>query len=509
MLRLTLSAGRAAARKTPMAATTASGTTTRTFADMMDKQIPEPRSQELIDKLPDIPFTTAFGGEEYEYKTPVTSAHMIEGEKVSTKDSVAISPEGSVVHGRYGALPEPAASSVPLEFLALLRPAAQGAAAMRILNEKAGGKKGTVLVYGCSLPAGTAAGQLASTSGNAVVGVVTSHHSGNDDLSLSMKETFPEPGLAVPEEFALCKGAFRDVVQGIVTGDEGLPESDPDAMLQEFKKNFVDYCEAYPDSRPAAVDEEVIEWKEGVYMPKDQEFFDINMEAYLSQFPPGAPPVDQAKLDAVFTPQQYQVFRDKFWAQTTALLTETAKDFSPPHEVQNQIREPEDPAKAMAFASGFPFSFSIFNKKFPEEMDMKAGGAPIGAVIVATPELMVAVNAVAAAGKTVREMMEALAFVTKEQKDAFLTVRSVIQNVGNAPVVVIGAKIAGFESVMEPEDKDISEALSAMDIDEAGNTRVNFFVQSYRASDFPFYGDYAIHRANEVCSGPRNIIVLK
>jgi hypothetical protein len=35
------------------------------------------------------------------------------------------------------------------------------------------------------------------------------------------------------------------------------------------------------------------------------------------------------------------------------------------------------------------------------------------------------------------------------------------------------------------------------------------FVQVYRAGDFPFYADYAVHRATEVLAGPRQIVVTK
>jgi len=48
-----------------------------------------------------------------------------------------------------------------------------------------------------------------------------------------------------------------------------------------------------------------------------------------------------------------------------------------------------------------------------------------------------------------------------------------------------------------------------MDIDEDGSTKLNYFVQTYRAGDFPFYGDYAVHRAKEPMTGPRQIIVTK
>lgn len=50
--------------------------------------------------------------------------------------------------------------------------------------------------------------------------------------------------------------------------------------------------------------------------------------------------------------------------------------------------------------------------------------------------------------------------------------------------------LPGFESV-EPTDDDVQEALAAMEIDEKGDAPLNFFLQVYRASDYPVYADYA------------------
>lgn len=68
--------------------------------------------------------------------------------------------------------------------------------------------------------------------------------------------------------------------------------------------------------------------------------------------------------------------------------------------------------------------------------------------------------------------------------------------------------LPGFESV-EPTDDDVQEALAAMEIDEKGDAPLNFFLQVYRASDYPVYADYAVHRATEVLSGPRQMVVTK
>lgn len=62
---------------------------------------------------------------------------------------------------------------------------------------------------------------------------------------------------------------------------------------------------------------------------------------------------------------------------------------------------------------------------------------------------------------------------------------------------------------METKDEDVQAALAAMDIAEDGSTKLNYFVQNYRANDFAFYGDYAVHRAKEPLAGPRQIIVTK
>jgi hypothetical protein len=68
--------------------------------------------------------------------------------------------------------------------------------------------------------------------------------------------------------------------------------------------------------------------------------------------------------------------------------------------------------------------------------------------------------------------------------------------------------LPGFESV-EANDDDVRTALSAMAIQDDGTTKLDYFVQVYRAGDFPFYADYAIHRATEVLAGPRQIVVTK
>jgi len=62
---------------------------------------------------------------------------------------------------------------------------------------------------------------------------------------------------------------------------------------------------------------------------------------------------------------------------------------------------------------------------------------------------------------------------------------------------------------VEPTDEDITTVLDAMEIQEDGSSTLNYFVQVYRASDYPIYADYAVHRATETLAGPRQIVVTK
>jgi hypothetical protein len=48
-----------------------------------------------------------------------------------------------------------------------------------------------------------------------------------------------------------------------------------------------------------------------------------------------------------------------------------------------------------------------------------------------------------------------------------------------------------------------------MDVDDNGETKVNFFVELYRSNDFPFYGDYAVFKATEELPPARQVIVTK
>eukprot|EP00586_Coscinodiscus_wailesii_P002068 CAMPEP_0172485430 /NCGR_PEP_ID=MMETSP1066-20121228/13485_1 /TAXON_ID=671091 /ORGANISM="Coscinodiscus wailesii, Strain CCMP2513" /LENGTH=168 /DNA_ID=CAMNT_0013250711 /DNA_START=140 /DNA_END=642 /DNA_ORIENTATION=- len=94
-------------------------------------------------------------------ENPVTSAHCIDlpTATLSTLDSATITPDGDVRHGRYGVLSPALTRHVPLEYLALLHPAAEAAAALRALGT---GERGTLLVYGAGQAAGLAALQMAT-----------------------------------------------------------------------------------------------------------------------------------------------------------------------------------------------------------------------------------------------------------------------------------------------------------------------------------------------------------
>lgn len=450
-------------------------------------------------------------------RNPVTSAHAIEvtsdPPRVSVRDSAAIGPNGTIVHGRYGELSRESTKGIPLEYLALLRPAAEGAAAVRTVTE---GDSGTLLVYGGSRDGGMSAVQLAASSGCAVVSVVDGQHSGNEEMSDIVKHMSPEPGTAVPEEFALVKCNFRHLVRCTSEGDDPSKWTnyDPDTFLSDFKQNAIDYAAAFPETLPAAVDPAVLDFQG---QEKDRENFRINMDTYLSQFQPSATPTDPAKLDANFDLTQYAAFKAKFHVQTTALITHNDEPqfFEPSRAVMEMSNLPEPLNERIAqqkAADGFdfvPYEFSILDQKFGPGVEPKVGGPILGAVIVSTPDLKVAAEAVEAA-PTLRAKAEALQFLTDGQRNSFSAACAVaaIAKEAGRKVVVIGGTLPGLETV-EPTDADIQEALSAMAILDDGKSRLNYFLQVYRAGDFPVYADYAVFRATEVLAGPRQIVVTK
>lgn len=426
-------------------------------------------------------------------RQPVTSAHMILDNVVSARDSVSVTPSGSIVHGRFGDLG--VQDGIPLEYLALLRPAAEGAAACRKL-----GNSGTLLVFGATQAAGLAATQL--WKGKAVCAVVGGEHSGVDEMMGIVKGLTKEPGFAVAEEYALLKKNFSDMVSMTANGEK-VGAADPDAYLTDFKENLLDYAVAYPDTRPAAVGESHLDF--AGKKDKDREMFRDNMDPYLAQFPSGSPPLDPAKVEAYFNVEQYSVFKSKFGAQTTAVITgDDVGDFSPGQIASSMIQSPEAAPKARG--GDIPFEFSILGD-INIDIPCDPAGPVAGAVIAVTPDLLAAATAVSAA-KTLRGKAEALQFLPGAQQNAFAAASSVAAEAtkAGAPVIVVGGSLPGFESI-EPTDDDVQEALAAMELEEDGSSRLNYFIQVFRSGDYPIYEDYAVHRNAE--GSPFQIIVTK
>lgn len=137
------------------------------------------------------------------------------------------------------------------------------------------------------------------------------------------------------------------------------------------------------------------------------------------------------------------------------------------------------------------------------------GGPVLGAIVAVTPELKSAAEAVAK-GKTIREKAEALQFLTEAEKNAFAAYSSVVGVAKDAgkSVAVVGGELPELKCVV-PSEEDVKDALSAMALEEDGSGRLNYFIQIYRASDYPIYADYALHRATEAIPGPRQIMVTK
>ena len=127
------------------------------------------------------------------------------------------------------------------------------------------------------------------------------------------------------------------------------------------------------------------------------------------------------------------------------------------------------------------------------------GGPVLGAIVAVTPELKSAAEAVAK-GKTIREKAEALQFLTEAEKNAFAAYSSVVGVAKDAgkSVAVVGGELPELKCVV-PSEEDVKD----------GIVRLNYFIQIYRASDYPIYADYALHRATEAIPGPRQIMVTK
>jgi hypothetical protein len=369
-------------------------------------------------------------------RNPVTSAHAIDGNKVSVRDSAALSPNGTVVHGRYGDLGPDVAQNIPLEYLALLRPAAEGAAVVRALNPKT---KGTMLVYGASQPAALSAVQLAATSGHAVVAVVGGEHAGNREMLDVVKNLTPEPGFAVAEEYAMVKKNFAELIDATVNGE---PEErrDSEKYLKEFKANLLEYADMFPETRPAAVDADMVEFQG---QERDRENFRDNIDPYLQQnFPAGSPPFDPARLEKDFTKDQYAIFKSKFHEQTTAVITgdEKGNSFDAPQLVHTLMRSPESIPETKFEPDDIQYEFSIF--KPAKGVPPAKGGPIVGAVISVTPGLEAAAKVVEEAGPSLRAKAEALQFLTATQRNAYSAAMSVINHAkkAGAPVYAVGGK---------------------------------------------------------------------
>lgn len=157
----------------------------------------------------------------------------------------------------------------------------------------------------------------------------------------------------------------------------------------------------------------------------------------------------------------------------------------------------------------YPFEFST--RAGPPPLAPTPKGGPIlGAVIEVTPDLSTACQAVAS-GKTLRAKAEALQFLTESQKNAYAAASSVVSiaKKAGAPVRTVGGSLPGLVEIKKPTEGDIRKALDGMEIGDDGSSKLNYFIQVYRAGDWPVYEDYAIHRAKEPLSGPRQIVVTK
>ena len=488
----------------------------------------------------------------YYHRNPVSSAHTIDltssPPKLSAQDSAALSPTGAVIHGRYGELALDSSKGIPLEYLALLHPAAEGAAALRTLKQEA--TSGTILIYGATEPSGLSALQLASADGMAVVGVASGTHSGNPEFVNTVKDFTNEPSTVVPEEFALVKACFRDVVRSTVDGDGGnlaaTTSADANTFVTSFQENLLEYGAYFPESQLSPDPEEyTFDGKD-----KDREHFDVNISAYLEQFPKGAPKMDEVVLKEAFTKEQYAIFKTKFHQKTTSVITgdeeAATTSFNPADIVKSMTESPESISQLpnTSAADYFSYEFSPLADAQNGLEDVPAGGPIVGAIVAVTPELSVAANAVANA-KTLRDKAEALQFLTESEKNAFAAFSSVVglaKEAGKPVVVVGGTFLFWFLNIVficvciflmlvlychgcvclrvcagtlpelttvAPNGDDVKEALSAMELEKDGSSRLNYFVQIYRASDFPVYADYAIHRAQEAVSGPRQLVVTK
>jgi hypothetical protein len=501
-------------------------------------------------------------------RKPVTSASAVDltskVPKLSVADTVSLTADGTVRHGRYGILPRSAVENIPLEYLTLLHPSAQAAAALRIImghpsNQSIAGTGGTLVVYGASQPAGLAATQLAASSSLAVIAVVDAQHSGEPEMIDCVKGMAPYPGTAVPEEFAAVKRGFYDLVSATALGEKPTKYDCSNDFLVDFLDNLKAYADFFPSEKGAATDPSLWEFNG---KEKDRATFTDNMEAYLEQFPKGVPALPpKEEIIAKFGPDVYAVYKSRYGIHTSASITfdSDIPEFDPAGLVKTLMYTPTEEVKkeltlhstnySGSSSKFIPFRFDVLNPICEEEF--KGAGPVVGAIVVATPTLVKACERVAK-GKTLREKAEALQFLTQMEKKAFAAASAVftVAKKAGKDVLVVGGmsnfyllmisrphfqassssstplfflslcffclilfvvleySLPGQQSV-ELKTEDVHTALSAMEIQDDGSSQLNFFIQVYRAGDFPVYENYAIHRAMEPLSGPRQIIVTK
>eukprot|EP00588_Corethron_pennatum_P015824 CAMPEP_0194279540 /NCGR_PEP_ID=MMETSP0169-20130528/13985_1 /TAXON_ID=218684 /ORGANISM="Corethron pennatum, Strain L29A3" /LENGTH=370 /DNA_ID=CAMNT_0039023975 /DNA_START=65 /DNA_END=1177 /DNA_ORIENTATION=- len=135
-------------------------------------------------------------------KNPITSAHLVDLSSGALSEADCVSyADGIANHGTYGSLPP--APSVPLEYLALLGPAAAGASVVRRSS-------GSIAVYGATRPEGLAVVQLAVAAGRNVASVIDGEHVGQEGLLDLMRCSAPWPSTTAPEQYAYVKKLFYD-----------------------------------------------------------------------------------------------------------------------------------------------------------------------------------------------------------------------------------------------------------------------------------------------------------
>jgi len=383
----------------------------------------------------------------------VSSVHAIDlGGKeasVSETDCASFGPSSSVSHGRYGKLGDVSSKGIPLEYLALLHPAAEGAAALRTLVSGSDENGGTVLVYGATRPAAMAASQLASASNCAVVAVVDGQHSGNDDIMEALKGSIlEEPSAVIPEEYALIRRKLKDMVSLTANGDNPQDWIDTQSFLEEFSDNLLAYTEAFPSqSLPAAVNPSKLKFDGKA---KDLPNFQANMEAYLSQYPAASPTVDPQILKDNLDMAKYAEFKKQFANQTTAVISGDDPGHYEPVSVLTSTLATTPIPQPILSDEYVPYQFDPLQLSNQPSTDIPIakGGSLLGAIITATPELVAATQALEKAGKSIRAKAEALQFLTEAQRNAYDAARGIahLAQQAGTPVIVVGGEVELFFS---------------------------------------------------------------